>query len=59
MHGLCAELIVHENLEVMSIGERLARVDSGKHQCHQDQEEQQQQQQQAISLHVLDEQISK
>ncbi|CAN0412062.1 unnamed protein product, partial [Ectocarpus sp. 12 AP-2014] len=27
--GLLKELIVHENLEVMSIGERLARVDSG------------------------------
>ncbi|CAN0185812.1 unnamed protein product, partial [Ectocarpus sp. 13 AM-2016] len=41
----------------MSIGKRLARVDSGKHQHHQ--EQQQQQQQHAISLHVLDEQISK
>lgn len=39
------ELIVHENLEVVSVGEALARADGG-------------QQQQGLPLQILDEQIS-
>lgn len=38
------ELIVHENLEVMSVGEALARAESG--------------QQQGLPLQILDDQIS-
>eukprot|EP00903_Cladosiphon_okamuranus_P010983 g10373.t1 len=43
--GLLKELIVHENLEVMSVGEALARAEGG--------------QQQGRSLQILDEQIKK
>lgn len=41
---VCAELIVHENLEVMSVGEALATAES--------------EQQQGLPLQILDEQIS-
>eukprot|EP00752_Nemacystus_decipiens_P004121 g3770.t1 len=43
--GLLKELIVHENLEVMSVGEALARAQGG--------------QQQGLPLQILDEQIKK
>lgn len=41
---MCAELIVHENLEVMSVGESLAGAEGGRPQ--------------GLPLEILDEQIS-
>lgn len=50
---LRVELIVHENLEVMYVGEALARADRGRHT-----QQQQQHEQVLLPPHIFDEQIS-
>ncbi|CAM9495871.1 unnamed protein product [Pylaiella littoralis] len=52
--GLLKELIVHENLEVIYVGEALARADRGRHT-----QQQQQHEQVLLPPHIFDEQIKK